>query len=112
MPIKERAGDYRPHSAVTDARDARMSALVVDQRRVAVGLCGAGTGAAAALPALAQEPVSAIVSCGGRPVLAGGALAEVTAPTLRIVGETDGLARVAGLATDRFARRLRREHAR
>ncbi len=54
-----------------------------------IGLCGAGTGAAAALVAAAREPVAAIVSRGGRPELAGGALAEVTAPTLLIVGEAD-----------------------
>jgi len=52
---------------------------------------GASTGAAAALVAAASGawPVAAIVSRGGRPDLAGAALAEVTAPTLLIVGGAD-----------------------
>ena len=56
-----------------------------------VGLFGASTGAAAALRAAAQEPkrVQAVVSRGGRPDLAGGALRLVRAPTLLIVGELD-----------------------
>lgn len=54
-------------------------------------LFGASTGAAAALVASALRPghVQAIVSRGGRPDLAGGALPAVTAPTLLIVGGTD-----------------------
>ena len=56
-----------------------------------VGLFGASTGAAAALTAAAARPelVSAVVSRGGRPDLAAGALASVLAPTLLIVGERD-----------------------
>lgn len=59
--------------------------------RLPVGLFGASTGAAAALVAAAQRPqtVAAIVSRGGRPDLAGAALAEVRAPTLLIVGGED-----------------------
>jgi putative phosphoribosyl transferase len=54
------------------------------------GLFGASTGAAAALVASTTLPnVSAIVSRGGRPDLAGDALERVTAPTLLIVGERD-----------------------
>jgi putative phosphoribosyl transferase len=55
------------------------------------GLFGASTGAAAALMAAAELPekVDAIVSRGGRPDLADGALANVKAPTLLIVGEDD-----------------------
>lgn len=58
---------------------------------LAMGLFGASTGAAAALTAAARRPadVSAVVSRGGRPDLAGRALAEVRAPTLLIVGELD-----------------------
>ncbi|MPZ74093.1 MAG: hypothetical protein GEU74_12830 [Nitriliruptorales bacterium] len=58
---------------------------------LSVGTFGASTGAAAALIAAAQRPqrVRAVVSRGGRPDLAGDALAEVTAPTLLIVGELD-----------------------
>ncbi|HEX9611964.1 MAG TPA: hypothetical protein VF978_08730, partial [Gemmatimonadales bacterium] len=57
----------------------------------ALGYFGASTGAAAALVAEAGNPhsVAAIVSRGGRPDLAGEALARVTAPTLLIVGGAD-----------------------
>lgn len=56
-----------------------------------VGLFGASTGAAAALAAAARRPdqVVAVVSRGGRPDLAAGALARVKAPTLLIVGARD-----------------------
>jgi pimeloyl-ACP methyl ester carboxylesterase len=55
------------------------------------GYFGASTGGAAALIAAArlQEMVGAVVSRGGRPDLAGGALALVTSPTLLVVGEDD-----------------------
>lgn len=55
------------------------------------GYFGASTGAAAALIAAAQLPSStrAVVSRGGRPDLAGAALAKVEAPTLLIVGGND-----------------------
>ena len=54
---------------------------------------GASTGGGAALRAAAGDPrIAAIVSRGGRPDLAGGeALAKVTAPTLLVVGELDGI---------------------
>jgi len=57
-----------------------------------VGYFGASTGAGAALMAAAELPeiVSAIVSRGGRPDLAGSALGRVRAPTLLIVGGLDG----------------------
>jgi putative phosphoribosyl transferase len=56
-----------------------------------IGLFGASTGAAAALVAAAQRPqkVASVVSRGGRPDLAGEALAQVRAPTLLIVGGLD-----------------------
>jgi len=56
-----------------------------------IGLFGASTGAAAALVAAAERPeiVSAVVSRGGRPDLAGPALARVVAPTLLLVGSLD-----------------------
>ena len=62
-----------------------------DTADLPVGLFGASTGAAAALAAAAQLPgtVAAVVSRGGRPDLAGGALAEVRVPTLLIVGGAD-----------------------
>lgn len=55
------------------------------------GLFGASTGAAAALAAAAEEAtaVYAVVSRGGRPDLAGAALARVVAPTLLVVGGND-----------------------
>jgi putative phosphoribosyl transferase len=56
-----------------------------------IGLFGASTGAAAALIAAVNRPrhVHAVVSRGGRPDLAAGALPLVKAPTLLIVGEND-----------------------
>ena len=61
-------------------------------RHLRIGYFGASTGSAAALCAAAERPnlVSAIVSRGGRPDLAGPALARVRAPTLLIVGGEDG----------------------
>lgn len=58
---------------------------------LAAGLFGASTGAAAALVAAAERPsaVRAVVSRGGRPDLAGPALARVRAPTLLVVGGDD-----------------------
>ncbi len=60
-------------------------------RGMRVGYFGASTGAAAALVAATfkDNDVGAIVSRGGRPDLAGAALAEVKAPTLLIVGGDD-----------------------
>lgn len=62
-----------------------------DLRVLPIGLFGASTGAAAALRAAAERPdvVAAVVSRGGRPDLAGTALARVRAPTLLIVGGDD-----------------------
>jgi len=62
-----------------------------DTASLPVGYFGASTGAGAALVA-ATDPsvkVGAVVSRGGRPDLAGRYLAEVTAPTLLIVGGRD-----------------------
>jgi putative phosphoribosyl transferase len=54
---------------------------------------GSSTGGGAALVAAAKLPdtVGAVVSRGGRPDLAGEALAQVLAPTLLIVGGNDGV---------------------
>jgi len=62
-----------------------------DLQLLPIGYFGASTGAAAALIAAAERPslVRAVVSRGGRPDLAGGALARVTAPALLIVGGHD-----------------------
>jgi pimeloyl-ACP methyl ester carboxylesterase len=71
-------------AAIAWIRDSRDGALPI-------GLFGASTGAAAALVAAAERPddVSAVVSRGGRPDLAGPALERVRAPTLLIVGGAD-----------------------
>src|SRR5262249_54799729 len=59
--------------------------------RLPIGYFGASTGAGAALVAAADRPeqIGAVVSRGGRPDLAGPALARVQAPTLLIVGSND-----------------------
>lgn len=56
-----------------------------------IGYYGASTGAAAALVAAAElgDFISAVVSRGGRPDLAGDKLSKVKAPTLLIVGGND-----------------------
>jgi fermentation-respiration switch protein FrsA (DUF1100 family) len=56
-----------------------------------IGYFGASTGGGAALIAAAQlgSEISAVVSRGGRPDLAGAALPKVLAPTLLIVGGWD-----------------------
>jgi putative phosphoribosyl transferase len=61
-----------------------------ETRNLEVGYFGASTGAAAALIAAAERPnISAVVSRGGRPDLAGPSLAQVQAATLLIVGSND-----------------------
>jgi dienelactone hydrolase len=55
-----------------------------------IGLFGASTGAGAAIvAAAAREEISAVVSRGGRPDLAGEATSRLAAPTLLIVGGED-----------------------
>ena len=60
-------------------------------RHLRIGYFGASTGSAAALLAAAECPdvIKTVVSRGGRPDLAGPALAQVRAPTLLIVGAED-----------------------
>lgn len=62
-----------------------------DLAHLPIGYFGASTGAGAALWAAAEltTDIAAVVSRGGRPDLAGHRLAEVTAPTLLIVGGRD-----------------------
>lgn len=62
-----------------------------DTALLPIGLFGASTGGGAALIAAADRPgeISAVVSRGGRPDLAGAALLRVTTPTLLIVGGLD-----------------------
>jgi dienelactone hydrolase len=60
-------------------------------RDLRIGYFGSSTGGAAALVAAAELPdeISAVVSRGGRPDLAGDSLPKVKAPTLLIVGGED-----------------------
>ncbi len=63
-----------------------------ETKTLRMGYFGASTGAAAALQAAAErgKAITAVVSRGGRPDLAGeAALNQVTAPTLLIVGSAD-----------------------
>ncbi|MEU9592277.1 dienelactone hydrolase family protein [Streptomyces sp. NPDC048193] len=80
-----------------------------DTAGLPIGLFGASTGAAAALTAAAERPaaVLAVVSRGGRPDLAGDALARVAAPVLLVVGGDDET--VLGLNRE-AARRLAAFH--
>lgn len=62
-----------------------------DTQDLNIGYFGSSTGAAAALKAAPHHPeaVHAVVSRGGRPDLAEGALPRVEAPTLLVVGGAD-----------------------
>lgn len=92
--VDQRTGELRfdiPFLARRLVGATRWLANNVGTRDLKVGYFGASTGAGAALVAAAQLPtvISAIVSRGGRPDLAGRALAVVRAPTLLIVGGND-----------------------
>lgn len=68
----------------------RKQTEALETRGMKIGYFGASTGAAAALIAAAGDPkISAVVSRGGRPDLAGAVLPRVKAPTLLIVGGED-----------------------
>ena len=70
--------------------DAVTEWLLAVKPGLAVGFCGAGTGAAAALISAARHGrVTAVVSRAGRPDLAGPDLGEVRAATLLLVGTND-----------------------
>lgn len=75
-----------------------------ETRNLPIGYFGASTGAAAALVAASQRRhiIRAVVSRGGRPDLAGPALANVQAATLLIVGGHD--TQVIALNEQAFAR--------
>lgn len=68
-------------------------ATLPETKELKVGLFGASTGGAAALVAAARSPeaISAVVSRGGRPDLAGVYLPRVCAPVLLIVGGDDAV---------------------
>jgi putative phosphoribosyl transferase len=92
--IDEQTAHFRFNIALLAERVERAARWLKTQpetRRLPLGLFGASTGAAAALVAAAEIPeaVVAVVSRGGRPDLAGPALASVRAPSLFIVGGAD-----------------------
>ena len=92
--IDRQTAELRFDIPLLGERLAAITDWVVRQRHfadLALGYFGASTGAAAALLAAAERPtvVGAVVSRGGRPDLAGPALANVLAPTLFIVGGED-----------------------
>jgi len=86
--------EYRFDIPLLSRRMADATRWITSQAELAnarVGYFGASTGSAAALIAAANLPdlISAVVSRGGRPDLAGPALDWVKAPTLLIVGGAD-----------------------
>jgi pimeloyl-ACP methyl ester carboxylesterase len=92
--VDDRTAEYRFDIARLGPRvsaAADWAATRSDIGRLPIGCFGASTGAAAALIAAAERPaaIAAVVSRGGRPDLAGQALARVAAPTLLIVGGDD-----------------------
>jgi pimeloyl-ACP methyl ester carboxylesterase len=95
-PAEERADQFSGHLRFDIPFLARRVTAVVDdlraQTRLPFGLFGASTGAAAALVVAATRPreITAVVSRGGRPDLAGETLPVVASPTLLIVGGDDG----------------------
>lgn len=89
--IDRRTGEYRFAISMLGDRVGGAIRWVGERGEGPIGLFGASTGAAAALIAAAEHPdeISAVVSRGGRPDLAGDALPQVRAPTLLIVGSRD-----------------------
>jgi putative phosphoribosyl transferase len=94
-PAEERADQFTGQVRFDIQFLARRVIAAVDEVReytkLPLGLFGASTGTAAALIVAAGRfaNISAIVSRGGRPDLAGDALPAVMAPTLFIVGSDD-----------------------
>ncbi|HEY9723006.1 MAG TPA: dienelactone hydrolase family protein [Oscillatoriaceae cyanobacterium] len=70
---------------------ARWALANPETQALRIGCLGMGTGGAVALLVAAAQPevVHAVVSLGGRPDLAGTALARVKAPTLFVIGSLD-----------------------
>ncbi|MCC7365058.1 MAG: dienelactone hydrolase family protein [Dehalococcoidia bacterium] len=92
--IDARTADFRFDIELLTRRLVAVTAWLREQpatARTPIGYFGASTGAAAALQAAAELPaeVTAVVSRGGRPDLAGAALGRVRAPVLLIVGGQD-----------------------
>jgi putative phosphoribosyl transferase len=87
-------GRHRFNIGLLAARLSYATQWTLDQgptRHLRVAYFGSSTGGGAALVAAAERPqgIAAVVSRGGRPDLAGDALARVQAPTLLIVGGHD-----------------------
>lgn len=97
-PYEEAEDAYSGHLRFDIGLLSRRLAIITEEiaddprsRNLGLGYFGASTGGAAALRAAAAlgSTIGAVVSRGGRPDLAGEALAYVKAPTLLIVGERD-----------------------
>jgi putative phosphoribosyl transferase len=88
---EEFTGHLRFNIGLLAGRLARTAEWLDEQRLFPLGFFGASTGGGAALVAAAQlgKSISAVVSRGGRPDLAGAALSHVAAPTLLMVGALD-----------------------
>lgn len=86
-------GQFRFDIEFLGARLVAVTEWLVEQRLEAerLGYFGSSTGAAAALIAAADvnHPIAAVVARGGRPDLASRALADVSSPTLLLVGGRD-----------------------
>ncbi len=92
-------GEARDHTSVLDVdllADRVLAAIdwiraQPRYRSIRLGLFGSGKGAAAAVKAAALRPgaIFSLVSCSGRPDLAGEHLRRIKAPTLLIVGGDD-----------------------
>jgi pimeloyl-ACP methyl ester carboxylesterase len=92
--IDDRTAEYRFDIPMLAGRLVRIVDWLrqgKDTASLPIGLFGASTGGGAALIAATERPtdIAAVVSRGGRPDLADGALRKVTTPTLLIVGGLD-----------------------
>lgn len=88
------SGEFRFNIEMLADRLMQVTAWVLKQPKIneyKIGYFGSSTGAAAALMAAShyQKEISAVVSRGGRPDLAGESLRNIKAPTLLIVGSLD-----------------------
>lgn len=88
------SGEFRFNIEMLADRLMQVTAWTLKQPKLSeykIGYFGSSTGAAAALMAAShyQKEISAVVSRGGRPDLAGDNLKKVSAPTLLIVGSLD-----------------------
>lgn len=88
------SGEHRFNISMLADRLMQVTAWALKQPKMneyKLGYFGSSTGAAAALMAAShyQKEISAVVSRGGRPDLAGESLKNIKAPTLLIVGSLD-----------------------